>query len=154
MKSNLRVLGLFMLIVRTLDCDVTVLCILVIAVELKYLRVSDECLFGLAALFVENTQVIPHFTHLRVQSRGLDDVFKGVSVVASVIVEYGEGCPVYSFTWVLISGLLEVLQGILVVFKSHETTTKDVEGIGLCFVFLFSLPHEFDCLVDVTLQKV
>jgi len=81
--------------------------------------------------------------HLGIQSSRFNDVFKGVSIVARVVVEDSESCPVDSLAWVLIGSLLEVFQGFLVVFQSHIAATQDVKGVSLALVPLLSLLDVF-----------
>jgi hypothetical protein len=92
--------------------------------------------------------------HLGIQSSRFNDVFKGISIVASVVVEDSKSCPVDSLAWVLIGSLLEVFQGFLVVFQSHITATQDVKGVSLALVPLLSLLDVFKWLVNVSLKEV
>lgn len=130
------------------------LSVFIISVKLEHFGVRNQSLFRLAALLIKDAQIEPDLTHLRVEGSGLDDVFESISIVACVIVEDGKSCPVDSLAWVLVSGLLEVLKGILIVLKSHVATAKNVDRVTLGFVFLFSFSDEFDSLVDVALKEI
>lgn len=145
---------LLSLILWALNSHDSSLSVLVIIVEFKYLTVSNQSFFRLSALLIENTEVVPDLAHLWVESCGLDDVLKGISVVTSVVVEDGKGRPVYSFSWVFESSLLEVLKSFFGIFKAHVASSKDVERVSLAFVLLVSLLHEINGLVDVSLKEV
>jgi hypothetical protein len=43
----------------------------------------------LLALFIEDSEIEPHLSHLRVQSGRLDYVLEGICVVTGVVVEDG-----------------------------------------------------------------
>jgi len=105
----------------------------------------------LSAFFIKNSEVIPNFTHLRVESGSFDDVFKSISVVSSIVVKDGKGCPINSFTWVFECGLLEIFKSFFGVFKAHEASSENVERISLSFILFVCFSHEFDGSVNVAL---
>lgn len=100
---------MLLLVVGVLDSHNPFLGVLVLAIELQDLGISDEGFFRLFAFLVEDPQVVPNFTHLRVESSCLDYVVEGVSVISIIIIKNGKSGPVDSLSWVLVCGLLEIL---------------------------------------------
>ena len=137
----LRVLALLKLIVRTLDRNDSLLSILIVCVKLKYFRVCNQSFLWLSTFLVENAEVVPDLTHLRVKSRRFYDVLKSICEVSSVVIEDCQCSPVDSFPRILIGSLLEIFQSFFVILKRHVTSTKDIEGVRLAFDFLLGLPR-------------
>jgi hypothetical protein len=143
------------LIVGALDEHDTSLSLPILIVKLKYLRVGNQSLIWLLALLIEDSEVEPHLSHLRVQSGRLDYVLEGISVVPGVVVEDSQGSPVHCLAWVLVGGLLEVLKGFLVVLQGHVGPAIDVEGVRLSpLVFAVSSPDKLKSLIDLALKEV
>jgi hypothetical protein len=141
LQSALRDLLLLLLIVRAFDLCNTFLGVTVFRIKLKDLGVGDKSFLRLSALLIKYAQVVPYFSHLRVQSGTFDDILKGVSVVPRIIVENGESGPVDCLPRALVCRLLEVLKSLFIILEGHEAATEDVGGVRLSLIFLFRPPH-------------
>ena len=145
---------LFLLIERTLNSNDPLLSIAIVIVKFKDLRVCYQSLVRLTAFLVKDAEIEPDLAHLGIQSRCLYYIFEGICVITRVVIKYGEGGPIYSFSRVFIGSLLKVFECIFIILKSHKTSSKNIERVSLGFTFLLGFTDVFNGKMHVSLEEI